>query len=81
MEDNYVPDTLVPNYCHLMVKKNHTQTFLDVTQMNMSSSAFLEKRITPKTWPMVTHLHGAEIRPTMDGNPLSWIDNEDKKDG
>lgn len=32
MEKNYDGgDTLVPNYCHLMVKKNHSQTFIDPT--------------------------------------------------
>lgn len=30
---------------------------------------------------MTTHLHGAEIRPTFDGNPLSWIDNRPYENG
>lgn len=30
---------------------------------------------------MTTHLHGAEIRPTFDGNPLSWIDNNSSQYG
>ena len=29
-----------------------------------------------KKIPMVTHIHGLEVRPTFDGNPLSWIANE-----
>lgn len=31
--------------------------------------------LTPSHWPASTHLHGAEVRPTFDGNPLSWIAN------
>ena len=23
--------------------------------------------------PMVTHVHGLEVRPTFDGNPMSWL--------
>lgn len=77
MISTYDPDTLVPNYCLQMVKKNFTQTFLDPTKMSMSSPTFLERRINSTNWPMVAHLHGAEIRPTFDGNPLSWINNAD----
>ena len=33
-------------------------------------------RIAYRNWPSVAHLHGAEVRPTFDGNPLSWIDNQ-----
>ena len=25
---------------------------------------------------MSTHLHGAEIRPTFDGNPMSWVTSD-----
>jgi hypothetical protein len=32
--------------------------------------------ISSKNWPNAVHLHGAEVRPTFDGNPLSWIDNQ-----
>lgn len=28
-------------------------------------------------WPITTHVHGAEIRPTFDGNPLSWTSNNE----
>ena len=31
--------------------------------------------ISKSDWPMTTHVHGSEVRPTFDGNPLSWIDN------
>lgn len=63
-----------PDYCNLMMKANNTQTFSDATEINMDSS-LKHVRISPNTWPMVTHVHGAEVRPTFDGNPLSWIDN------
>lgn len=32
--------------------------------------------ISSQNWPSVAHLHGAEVRPTFDGNPLSWINNK-----
>jgi hypothetical protein len=32
-------------------------------------------KMTVKNWPMTVHVHGAEVRPTFDGNPLSWINN------
>lgn len=35
-------------------------------------------RISPENWPTSTHVHGAEIRPTFDGNPLSWTSNKGK---
>jgi hypothetical protein len=63
-------------YCTLMAKVNKTQTFLDPTKNDITSkTAYKHIPITNRTWPMVTHLHGAEIRPSFDGNPLSWIDN------
>lgn len=37
--------------------------------------------ISKTNWPMTTHVHGAEIRPTFDGNPLSWIDNSKLNEG
>lgn len=65
-----------------MAKINKTQTFLDATKNDIESkTAYLHVPISPKTWPMVTHLHGAEIRPTFDGNPLSWIHNSDDQKG
>ena len=34
-----------------------------------------QPRISENHWPITMHVHGAEIRPTFDGNPLSWTDN------
>lgn len=70
------------DYCTLMGKYNKTQTFLDPTHNDITSkTAYKHIPISKKTWPMTTHLHGAEIRPTFDGNPLSWIDNGGNTNG
>jgi hypothetical protein len=69
------------DYCKIMAKINRTQTYLDPTDMNELHSSATLMPITPNSWPMTTHLHGAEIRPTFDGNPLSWIDNRQYEDG
>uniref|UniRef100_A0A1J3CGV6 Spore coat protein A n=1 Tax=Noccaea caerulescens TaxID=107243 RepID=A0A1J3CGV6_NOCCA len=61
-------------YCSLMSKINKTQTYSDPTNLTMSSPLDM-MRIGTTAWPLTTHLHGAEIRPTFDGNPLSWVDN------
>ncbi len=50
-----------------------TRTYTDPTEHISNDTNSV--RITPKTWPTSTHVHGAEVRPTFDGNPLSWIDN------
>lgn len=38
-----------------------------------------ETDITATNWPTSTHIHGLEIRPTFDGNPLSWVANSGLK--
>lgn len=93
LNSDYVPDvstsclnstfaaTNIP-YCTLMAKINRTQTFLDPTKNDINSkTAYKHMKITNITWPMVTHLHGAQIRPTFDGNPLSWIANGNRQTG
>jgi FtsP/CotA-like multicopper oxidase with cupredoxin domain len=64
-----------------MAKKSRSQTFMDPTNIThtMSSKDYME--ISGNSWPITMHLHGAEIRPTFDGNPLSWIDNNPFKEG
>ena len=32
--------------------------------------------ISPTNIPVVTHIHGLEVRPTFDGNPMSWMGKE-----
>lgn len=62
-----------------MSKINKTQTYLDPTHNNINHhEVFNHVKMNKKIWPMVTHVHGAEVRPTFDGNPLSWIDNGPK---
>ena len=31
--------------------------------------------ISEKAWPVSTHIHGLEVRPSFDGNPVSWFTN------
>lgn len=47
-------------------------TYADPTnQTHLASSV----QILPSNWPTSTHVHGAQVRPTFDGNPLSWFSN------
>lgn len=63
--------------CHLKFKStaNSTETFLDPIKTDGGDIM----RITPSTWPATVHVHGAEVRPTFDGNPLSWISNNGQR--
>jgi hypothetical protein len=56
-----------------MAKINFITTYDDPTSSDMSGMKPIG--INKNNWPSVAHVHGAEIRPTFDGNPLSWIDN------
>lgn len=42
---------------------------------NNHTSTHPKVKISSKNWPISTHVHGAQVRPTFDGNPMSWIDN------
>jgi hypothetical protein len=67
-----------PRYCTLEGKANMTETYGDPTDMPPDRDSDL--RIAFNGWPISTHVHGAEVRPTFDGNPISWISNDpDKK--
>ncbi len=60
-----------------MGKQRKQSTFYDPTQDSASGNPPPMKKmlISKSNWPMTTHVHGAEIRPTFDGNPLSWTEN------
>ena len=55
-----------------MAKIYSSQTFIDPTIKSNNTTPMV---IASKAWPTSTHVHGAEVRPTFDGNPLSWISN------
>jgi hypothetical protein len=58
-----------------MSKQNVTQTYPGPTGEHGDDGV----RISPTNWPTSTHVHGAEVRPTFDGNPLSWINNAQQR--
>lgn len=63
-----------PSYnCILMAKANRLRTYNDPTS---EMKDMIPMSISYNNWPNTVHLHGAEVRPTFDGNPLSWIDNQ-----
>lgn len=63
-----------PRYCTLEGKANLTETYSDPTDMPPEKDSDL--RLAFNGWPISTHLHGGEVRPTFDGNPISWISND-----
>uniref|UniRef100_A0A1J3DM87 Multicopper oxidase LPR2 n=2 Tax=Noccaea caerulescens TaxID=107243 RepID=A0A1J3DM87_NOCCA len=77
MNQSYVPSNNDTHFCYLMGKVNRTQTFVDPTGFTLSTPINHSVRIAPNAWPTTIHVHGAEVRPTFDGNPLSWTDNGD----
>lgn len=56
----------------LKSKFNNAQTFTDPTDVQDGHE---HMQINSSFWPAAVHVHGAEVRPTFDGNPLSWITN------
>lgn len=59
-------------HCTLMKSSSRIRTFVDLTDEHHNEMT----QITPNKWPTAPHIHGAEVRPTFDGNPLSWIAND-----
>ena len=56
-----------------MTKKDNC-TYLGPTALESEINKTLFKNfvISQDNIPIVTHLHGLEVRPTLDGNPMSW---------
>lgn len=65
--------------CALDSKIDPLKTTTHTDPTNHIHGSFKSIPITSKNWPTSTHVHGAEVRPTFDGNPLSWIDNQGNK--
>jgi FtsP/CotA-like multicopper oxidase with cupredoxin domain len=59
--------------CSFPLKSFKTQTYLDPT--NIPHQGTQHARISTSNWPTTTHVHGLEVRPTFDGNPLTWVSN------
>ena len=62
--------------CSLAQKLNGDRelcTYLSPTNQTLNNTFNKDYVVTIKNIPMVTHLHGLEVRPTFDGNPTSWI--------
>lgn len=55
-----------------MVKSVNSKTFDDPTSHPKHQDMMI---INGSQWPVTAHVHGAEVRPTFDGNPVSWFAN------
>lgn len=68
-------------HCIIKNKAQGTEncTYLDPTNqipyhdVQNAEIYFADYNITPKRVPIDVHIHGLEVRPTFDGNPLSWL--------
>ena len=61
-------------HCTLIQKNNNAEICIqnDTTQLNHS---LLSKsyKISRRNIPTSVHIHGLEVRPNFDGNPMSWL--------
>lgn len=46
---------------------------------SMGNKGIKKVRIDRNHVPISTHIHGLSTRPTFDGNPLSWFNNQGDK--
>lgn len=65
----------IPHRCYQKIKTDNWFgcTYLDPTDLGENSSSHELSLLGPKNVPTSTHIHGLEVRPYFDGNPLSWI--------
>ena len=62
--------------CILKGKDNYSATYHSPTDLGVNNT-FKKVNMSAKYWPTVAHIHGMEVRPNFDGNPLSWISNNE----
>jgi hypothetical protein len=62
-------------YCRLMQKKQGFETCTYQSPTNMIPNNTYEHvfQMSLNNIPVVTHVHGMEVRPSLDGNPLAWL--------
>jgi FtsP/CotA-like multicopper oxidase with cupredoxin domain len=62
-------------YCKLMQKKKGFENCTYESPTTLEPSNTFEKlfQMSPSNIPIVTHVHGLEVRPSLDGNPLAWL--------
>ena len=75
MPDNGEGSCLVDtgHACEIKAKTDFARTFH--TPTDLGNTNWHVQEIQPDYWPSVTHIHGLEVRPNFDGNPLTWISN------
>jgi len=65
------------HHCNINYKTDFTSTYFSPTDIEQQDNV-KQMTIGPGEWPTVTHVHGLEVRPAFDGNPLSWTSNSGK---
>lgn len=53
-------------------------TYKDPTDLGENPSTYETSPIGYNNFPVSTHIHGLEVRPLFDGNPLSWFSKKAK---
>ena len=68
------------NFCSLPSKKKGEEMCTYQSPTNIVPGNTLEKNylISPLNIPFVTHIHGLEVRPAFDGNPMAWLGKDGK---
>ena len=68
--------TYYKKYCTLAQKKPGYEacTYESPTDIVNHNSTYTNTfHMSPSNIPVVTHIHGLMVRPTLDGNPMSWM--------
>ena len=63
------------NYCTLNQRKKgyETCTYNQPTNLVPNHTHTKTFLMSPANIPVVTHIHGMEVRPVLDGNPMAWM--------
>ena len=63
------------SFCSLIEKKKGYEscTYLHPTDLTPNYTHTQSYQLSSRNIPIVTHIHGLEVRPTLDGNPLAWL--------
>ena len=73
-------EELYPERCWNRIRSPKWQgcTYKDPTDLGENSSTYNSSPIGYNNFPTSTHIHGLEVRPLFDGNPLSWFSKQAK---
>lgn len=71
----YFPPPFSGHNCHMNNKAPGERlcTYLDPTNLSYRTAKSSSLSVNLSMIPMSTHIHGLQVRPTFDGNPLSYL--------